>query len=152
MRYADVYFFSLSGVCTTLYDYHNTRYLVRVMCQMRIIPGTYCIAICFFERGWWYAWYRYLSSAQETAVSSRVPYEVPFSSRCTTKSIAKKSPTGSLPPAVPTNVPPVDAHVWWQLHLSAVARCSDSYCIFRQYPKQIVRIVLTNRKSAKWLV
>ena len=25
----------------------------------------------------------------------------PFSSRCTTKSIAKKSPTGSLPPAVP---------------------------------------------------
>ena len=29
-----------------------------------------------------------------------------------------------------TNVPPVDAHVWRQLHLSAVARCSDSYCIF----------------------
>ena len=28
-------------------------------------------------------------------------------------------------------VPPVDAHVWRQLHLSAVARCSDSYCIFR---------------------
>ena len=26
-------------------------------------------------------------------------------------------------------VPPVDAHVWGQLHLSAVARCSDSYCI-----------------------
>ena len=49
--------------------------------------------------GWWYAWY--LRSTQETAVSSRVPYEVPFSSRCTTKSIAKNSPTGSLPPAVP---------------------------------------------------
>ena len=29
-----------------------------------------------------------------------------------------------------TNVPPVDAHVWRQLHLSAVARWSDSYCIF----------------------
>ena len=29
-----------------------------------------------------------------------------------------------------TNVPPVDAHVWRQLHLSPVARCSDSYCIF----------------------
>ena len=28
-----------------------------------------------------------------------------------------------------TNVPPVDAHVWRQLHVSAVARCSDSYCI-----------------------
>ena len=27
-------------------------------------------------------------------------------------------------------VPPVDAHVSRQLHLSAVARCSDSYCIF----------------------
>ena len=27
-------------------------------------------------------------------------------------------------------VPPVDAHVWRQLHLSAVARCSDIYCIF----------------------
>ena len=27
------------------------------------------------------------------------------------------------------NVPPVDAHVWRQLHVSAVARCSDSYCI-----------------------
>ena len=25
---------------------------------------------------------------------------------------------------------PVDAHVWRQLYLSAVARCSDSYCIF----------------------
>ena len=58
------------------------------------VPTNSCIA-----SGWWYAWY--LRSAQETAVSSRVPYEVPFSSRCTTKSIAKMSPTGSLPPAVP---------------------------------------------------
>ena len=48
-----------------------------------------------------------------------------------TKSIAKKSTTGSLSPAVPlaTNVQPVGAHVWRQLHLSAVARFSDSYCI-----------------------
>ena len=31
-----------------------------------------------------------------------------------------------------TYAPPVDAHVWRQLHVSAVARCSDSYCcIFR---------------------
>ena len=29
-----------------------------------------------------------------------------------------------------TNVPPVNAHVWRQLHLSAVDRCSDSCCIF----------------------
>ena len=29
-----------------------------------------------------------------------------------------------------TNVPPVEAHVWRQLHLSAVARCSDSYRMF----------------------
>ena len=29
-----------------------------------------------------------------------------------------------------TYVPPVDAHVGRQLHVSAVARCSDSYCIF----------------------
>ena len=32
-----------------------------------------------------------------------------------------------------TNVPPVDAQVWRQLHLSAVARCSDSYCILYKY-------------------
>ena len=32
-----------------------------------------------------------------------------------------------------TYVPPVDAHVWRQLHVSAVARCSDSYCIFIFY-------------------
>ena len=30
----------------------------------------------------------------------------PFSSRCTTKSIAKESPTGSLPPAVPLAITP----------------------------------------------
>ena len=30
----------------------------------------------------------------------------PFSSRCTTKSIAKKRPTGSLPPAVPLAITP----------------------------------------------
>ena len=45
------------------------------MCQMRMIPGTFCIAICLFERGWWYArerewWYaRHLRSDQQTAVS-----------------------------------------------------------------------------------
>ena len=125
MRYTDVRFCSLSGVCTTLYD---TRYQVRVMCQMRMIPGTYCYMYRYlFIRAWvvvrtrawvvvrmtptfrptnsciasWWWYACYLRSAQETAVSSRVPYEVPFSSRCTTKSIAKKSPTGSLPPAVP---------------------------------------------------
>ena len=43
-----------------------------------------------------------------------------------------------------TNVQPVDAHVWRQLHLSAVARFSDSYCIFyvgrtRQYGKFLSR-------------
>ena len=48
-----------------------------------------------------------------SSAPSRVTNEVPFSSRCTTISMAKKGPTGSLPPAVPLaiNVPPVDAHV-----------------------------------------
>ena len=32
--------------------------------------------------------------------------EVPFSSRCTTKSIAKKSPTVSVPPAAPLAITP----------------------------------------------
>ena len=112
--YRRLLFFTLGRMYNTLW------YQVRVMCQIRMIPGTYCIAICLVERGswyawhlpgtfrptnsciangWWYAWY--LRSAQETAVSLRVPYEVPFSSRCTTKSIVKMSPTGSLPPAVP---------------------------------------------------
>ena len=58
--------------------YHTLWYQVRIMYQMRMIPGTYCIAVCLFVSGWWYH----------------------------------------------TNVPPVDAHVWRQLHLSAVARCS----------------------------
>ena len=52
MRYTDVCFFSLSGVSTTLYD---TRYLVRVMYQMLMTPGTYRIAITLFVSGWWYA-------------------------------------------------------------------------------------------------
>ena len=41
-----------------------------------------------------------------SSAPSRVTNEVPFSSRCTTKSIAKKSPTGSLPPAVPLGITP----------------------------------------------
>ena len=42
-----------------------------------------------------------------------------------------------------TNVPPVDAHVWLQLHVSAVARCSDSYCILRNSPHwQLFRCVV----------
>ena len=36
----------------------------------------------------------------------RVTNEVPSSSRCTTKSIAKKSPISSLPPAVPLAITP----------------------------------------------
>ena len=39
-------------------------------------------------------------------------------------------------------VPPVDAHVWRQLHLSAVARCSDSYCIFRPMVRLVCRFML----------
>ena len=34
-------------------------------------------------------------------------------------------------------VPPVDAHVWRQLHLSAVARCSDSYNSSTVYIKNV---------------
>ena len=41
-----------------------------------------------------------------SSAPSRVTNEVPFSSRCTTKSIAKKSPTGSLLPAVPLAITP----------------------------------------------
>ena len=70
-------------------------------------------------------------------VFSAVAGEVPFSSRCTTKSLAKKSPTGSLPPAVPLAITPTFRPLTHtsdgQLHLSAVARCSDSYCIFTWY-------------------
>ena len=72
----------------------RTWVVVRMTPTTTFRPTNSCIA-----SGWWYAWY--LRSAQETAVSSRVPYEVTFSSRCTTKSIEKNSPTGSLPPAVP---------------------------------------------------
>ena len=41
-----------------------------------------------------------------------------------------------------TNVPPVDAHVWRQLHVSAVARCSDSYCRsnYNQYLVYNIRV------------
>ena len=49
----------------------------------------------------------------ELAQSTRVRYtdmgvtnEVPFSSRCTTISMANKSPTGSLPPEVPLAITP----------------------------------------------
>ena len=47
--------------------YHTLCYQVRIMYKIRMIPGTYCIAICLFVSGWWYAWY--LHCAQETAVS-----------------------------------------------------------------------------------
>ena len=41
-------------------------------------------------------------------------------------------------------VPPVDAHVWRQLYLSAVARCSDSYCIFARSKKENLCACSTN--------
>ena len=59
--YRRLLFFTLWRMSNTLW------YQVRVMCQMRMIPGTYCTAICLFERGWWYAWH--LRSDQQTAVS-----------------------------------------------------------------------------------
>ena len=43
-------------------------------------------------------------------------------------------------------VPPVDAHVWRQLHLSAVARCSDSYCIFFFFTSLYDRNSMTNTR------
>ena len=132
----------------------------------------YCIAICVFERGWWYAWERErwyawhlrfdqqpavllvgggthdtLRSAQEIAVSSRVPYEVPFRSRCTTKSIAKKSPTGSLPPAVPLAITPTfrpwthtsdDSYIY-QLSL-VVATATVSFINTQVYTKYRSRV------------
>ena len=55
--------------------YNTLWYQVRVMCQMRMIRGTHSIAICLFERGWWYAWERgwwyawHLRSDQQTGVS-----------------------------------------------------------------------------------
>ena len=77
----------------------------------------------------------------ELAQSTRVRYtdmgvtiEVPFSSRCTTISMANKSPTGSLLPAVPLAITPTSRPWTHTSHdsylLSAVARFSDSYCIF----------------------
>ena len=86
--------------------YHTSWCQVRIMYQMRMIPGTYVSLFfyslvgggthhtyvppkkqlyryCLFVSGWWYD----------------------------------------------TNFPPVDAHIRRKLHLSAVARCSDSYCI-----------------------
>ena len=43
---------------------------------------------------------RHQASCEELySLRTYIPYD--FSSRCRTKSIAKKSPTGSLPPAVP---------------------------------------------------
>ena len=56
----------------------------------------------------------------------------PFSSRCTTKTIAKKSPTGSLPPAVPLAITRT-FRPWKHTSddsWSISCRCSDSYCIF----------------------
>ena len=43
-------------------------------------------------------------------------------------------------------VPPVDAHVWRQLHLSAVARCSDSYCIFYLFERSEFLIATPKKK------
>ena len=102
-------------VCTTLYDTRYvlcTRYVwyqVRIMYQIRMYHTCRCTII--FVSGWWYAWY--LRSAQETAVSL-------LRSNCLFVNGWWYH----------TNVPPVDAHVWRHLYLSAVARCSDSYCIF----------------------
>ena len=60
--------------------YHTLWYQVRIMYQIRIIPGTRMYHTCrctinstavslfvYSSCGWWYAWY--LRSAQETAVS-----------------------------------------------------------------------------------
>ena len=59
--YRRLFFFTLGRM------YHTLWYQVRIMYQIRMIPLTYCIAICLFVSGWWYAWY--LRSAQETAES-----------------------------------------------------------------------------------
>ena len=60
--------------------------------------------------------------------------EIPFSSRCTTISMEKKSPTGSLPPAVPLAITPTfrtwthtsDDSYFYQLSL-VVATATVSY-------------------------
>ena len=61
--------FSVGYILCTRYVcmYHTLWYQVRIMYQIRMMPGTYCIAICLFVSGWWYAWYP--RSALETAVS-----------------------------------------------------------------------------------
>ena len=42
-----------------------------------------------------------------------------------------------------TYVPPVDACVWRQLHLLAVARCSNSYCIVVCIPRHSIIIAVS---------
>ena len=46
------------------------------------------------------------SKARSCSQTTWILGAYPFSIRCTTKSIAKKSPTGSLPPAVPLAITP----------------------------------------------
>ena len=64
-------------------------------------------------------WYqvRYVPDTMYLVSAGRVWYQV------------RTCNIGLHPPQ--NNAPPVDAHVWRQLLLSAVARFSDSYCIFR---------------------
>ena len=82
-----------------------------------MIPGTYSV-LCTR-----YVWYQV-----------RIMYQIRMyhTCRCTINSTAVSLFVYSLVGGGThdTNVPPVDAHVWRQLHLPAVARCSDSYCIF----------------------
>ena len=65
----------------------------------------------------------------------------PFSSRCTTKSIAKKIPTGSLPPAVPLAITPTfspwthksdDSYIY-QLSLVLATATVSFYSFFRVF-------------------
>ena len=90
-----------------------------------MIPGTYSV-LCTR-----YVWYQV-----------RIMYQIRMyhTCRCTINSTAVSLFVYSLVGGGThdTNVPPVDAHVWRQLHLSAVARCSDSYCIliFSCFPTQ----------------
>ena len=120
-----------------------------------MMPGTYCIAICLFERGGWYAWERgrwyawHLRSDQQPAVSlvgggthdTYVPpkkqlYRRGYPMKSHSAADARQNQLQKRVlqalfhlrcPRNHTNVPPVDAHVWRQLNLSAVARCNDSY-------------------------
>ena len=50
-----------------------------------------------------------------------------------------------------TYVPPVDAHVWRQLHLSAVARCSDSCILYHGIIYNIYYILRSIYLSSLWL-